>query len=53
MRVKFEQIHLNIRFYDLPLLSTYKLNLNSVHLNCALTTFNCIVSSKCPVEQYM
>lgn len=51
--VKLEQIHCDIRFYDLPQIPSYNFSLKSTHVNASLTTINCIIYSKCPVAQYM
>jgi hypothetical protein len=51
--VRQEQIHSAIRFYDLPLIPEFYFSLKKVHINCSLSTFHCILSSKTPAEQYM
>lgn len=51
--IRLEQIHCSIRFYDLPLIPAYKFRLCSVHINCCLTSFHCIIYSKGPIEKYV
>lgn len=48
-----EQIHCKIIVLDLPPIPTFLFTWKTVHLNCALTTFRCIVQSTVESAQYM
>lgn len=51
--VQPEQIHCSIQFHDLPLIPEFSFSLQSVHINCSLTTIRCIIASKNPTQQYI
>jgi hypothetical protein len=53
VRLEKEQIHVAIRFYDLPIIAEFHFSLQAVSINLALSTFTCIVSSKSKPEQYV
>lgn len=48
-----EQVHCIVRFYDLPLISSYKFSLKATQVNCSLSTLRCVIVSKTLPEQYM
>lgn len=52
LKILAEQIHCNI-VLDLPLIPAFIFTWKTVHLNCALTTFRCIVYSSDETVQYM
>jgi hypothetical protein len=53
LRLHQDQIHIAFSFCNLPIIPQFRFSIQGAHINCSLSSFNCIVSSKSPQEQYV